>query len=137
MKKDSIIKILESRNIQPSYQRMKIFEYIMKHRTHPTVDAIYRSLAGEIPTLSRTTVYNTLKILAEKNLVSQVTIEENEVRYDYSEEPHLHFKCKKCGNLYDIFHRCDLLKEKEIDGHKIEEYHLYLKGLCKTCRAQE
>ena len=133
MKQEEIIKIMQDNGIQPSFQRMKIFEYLVRNRIHPTVEDIYSSLSARIPTLSKTTIYNTLKILVDKKIVGQVTVEENEVRYDYSENTHLHFKCKKCGGLYDIFHRCTLLNEKEIDGHSVEEYHLYLKGLCRNC----
>lgn len=134
MKQEEIIKKMQDNGIQPSFQRMKIFEYLVKNRTHPTVEDIYSSLSLKIPTLSKTTIYNTLKILVDKKLISQVTVEENEVKYDYSENSHLHFKCRKCGGLYDIFHKCALLNEKEIDGHSIDEHHLYLKGLCRNCR---
>ena len=134
MKQAEIMKKLQENGIQASYQRMKIFEYLVRNRTHPTVEDIYKHLCPKIPTLSKTTIYNTLKILVDRKVVSQVTVEENEVRYDYSESSHLHFKCKGCGELYDIFHRCALLNEKEIDGHSIEEHHLYLKGLCRNCR---
>ncbi|MBN1445504.1 MAG: transcriptional repressor [Candidatus Omnitrophica bacterium] len=134
MKQADIMKTLEDNGIQASYQRMKIFEYLVKNRTHPTVEDIYRYLSSRIPTLSKTTIYNTLKVFVDKKIISQVTVEEKEVRYDFSEGAHLHFKCKKCGELYDIFHKCSLLDEKEIDGHSVDEHHLYLKGLCKNCR---
>ncbi len=48
--------------IKPSYQRIKIYEYIFNNNIHPTVDNIYKKLLKEIPTLSKTTVYNTLKL---------------------------------------------------------------------------
>ena len=136
MKKEDIVKILENKEIQASFQRIKILEYLMKHRIHPAVDDIYKGLSSDIPTLSKTTVYNTLKVLVDKKIISIVTTEEDEARYDYSEEPHLHFKCKSCGVLYDIFHKCDILKQKEIEGHLIEEHHIYFRGLCKKCRKE-
>ena len=49
---------LKKHNIKPSYQRMKIFQYLLDNHNHPTVDTIYRALCTEIPTLSKTTVYN-------------------------------------------------------------------------------
>ncbi len=133
MNRESIVQLLESKNVQASYHRLKILEYLVNHRTHPTVDTIYRSLEKEIPTLSRTTVYNTLKVLVAKKIVSQVTVEENEVRYDYSGSAHLHFKCRKCGVVYDIFHDCELLSRKEIEGHIVDEYHMNFRGTCKKC----
>ena len=35
---------LKSHDIKPSYQRIKVFEYLMQHKNHPTVDMIYKSL---------------------------------------------------------------------------------------------
>lgn len=134
MTKESIIKKMEEKEVQASYQRIKILEYLMKHRTHPTVDDIYKGLSDEIPTLSKTTVYNTLKVLVDKKIVSLVTTEEDETRYDYSEEKHLHFKCKQCGEIYDIFHQCEILKKNEIDGHLIDEHHIYFRGICRECK---
>jgi hypothetical protein len=47
---------------------MKILEYLRSVCTHPTVDEVYVKLHPGLPTLSRTTVYNTLKLLAEKGI---------------------------------------------------------------------
>jgi len=128
-----IRKLFEKYEIQPSFHRFKIFQYLMENKNHPTVEQIYKNLVKDIPTLSKTTVYNTLKQFFTKGIISEIIIEENEIRYDTNTSPHIHFKCTKCGNLYDIFKNCEILKQKEIDGHKIDEYHLYLRGICKNC----
>lgn len=134
MNKRQMITRLEEKGIQASYQRIKILEYLMKNRIHPTVDDVYKALKNEIPTLSKTTVYNTLKTFVEKRIISLVTTEEDEQRYDYAGENHLHFKCKRCGALYDVFHKCEVLQRRQIQGHLIEEAHIYLIGVCKKCR---
>jgi len=136
MNKGQIIGKLEGKGIQASYQRIKILEYLMKNRIHPTADDIYKALRNEIPTLSKTTVYNTLKTLLEKRIIFIVTTEEDELRYDCAGENHLHFKCRRCGALYDVFHKCEILKRREIQGHLIEESHIYLIGVCKKCRKE-
>jgi Fur family transcriptional regulator, peroxide stress response regulator len=51
---------LINRAIRPSYQRLKILEYLTNNQSHPTVDQIFQNLHLEIPTLSKATVYNTL-----------------------------------------------------------------------------
>ena len=71
---------MEKEGIHQSYHRLKILEYMMNHRTHPTVDMIYKGLSKEIPTLSKTTVYNTLKLFLSKDIVQELTIEEKEMR---------------------------------------------------------
>jgi Fe2+ or Zn2+ uptake regulation protein len=133
MKKEEILKIFKEKGIKPSYQRIKIFTYIIEKMNHPSVDEIYENLNKEIPTLSKTTIYNTLKLFVSKKLLSEVLIEEDEVRYDYFEKPHLHFKCKICKKIYDIYKECPIVECKEVDGHKIEEHHIYLIGICKNC----
>ena len=51
--------------VRPSVQRLAIVEFLLTHATHPTVEDVYQGLCTKIPTLSRTTVYNTLRLLSE------------------------------------------------------------------------
>ena len=64
---NNTIQYLLSHNVKPSAQRIAIMKYLLEHRAHPTVDRIYTELLPAMPTLSRTTVYNTLRVLAENN----------------------------------------------------------------------
>ena len=130
---NSIIDILKENDIAPSMQRIKILEYLKSYKTHPTADMIYQALADEMPTLSKTTVYNTLKTFAEKGILVALSLFENEVRYEYNTEPHIHFKCTKCNNLYDLDKAYDRYDENMIDGHKVNEHHVNLRGVCKEC----
>ena len=59
---DKLREYLENEGVHPSYHRLKILEYLMNHRTHPTVERIPKEPSKEIPTLSKTTIYNTLKL---------------------------------------------------------------------------
>lgn len=125
--------ILEGVKIKSSYQRMKILEHLQRSRRHPTVDMIYRALIKEIPTISKTTVYNTLRAFVEKGLVADLTISGGESRYDYIFSPHSHFLCKKCGNVLDIESHKLPCKVDKIEGNKVDEAHVYFKGICKKC----
>ena len=129
--------VLKEHGIPPSLQRIKILEYLHNFKTHPTADMIYRALADEIPTLSKTTVYNTLKAFTEKGIIMELSLFENEVRYEYNTEPHIHFKCINCGKIYDISKSFECLKNEEIEGHKVLEHHINLKGICKNCLNKE
>jgi Fe2+ or Zn2+ uptake regulation protein len=124
---------LTENEIKPSYQRIKIFEYLYQEMNHPTVDLIYKTLAPEIPTLSKTTVYNTLKLFVDKGITSTVTIENNEVRYDAELTLHGHFKCNICGVIVDVPLNIQQLKLNELEHFKIEETNVYLKGKCNKC----
>ena len=124
---------LTSNNIKPSLQRIKIFEYLYENREHPTVDAIYSDLVSAMPTLSKTTVYNTLKLFIDNGITHTVTIEDNEVRYDAIMEEHGHFKCNSCGSVYDVEIDFSALKFKEMNSFKVEKTNIYLKGECNKC----
>jgi Fur family peroxide stress response transcriptional regulator len=130
---DKMRGFLESRGVKPSYQRMRILEYLMRHHDHPSVDAIFQALSPDIPTLSRTTVYNTLSLFTQKGIVASLTVVNNELRYDLLEEPHAHFQCRVCSRLFDIPLKSDLFLTDCIDEHQVEEIQITFKGKCKTC----
>lgn len=124
---------LRKSGIKPSFQRMKIFEFLANNPIHPTVDTIYKALVPEIPTLSKTTVYNTLNLFIDHNIAQLITIEDNETRYDADTSIHGHFKCHECDNVYDFTADCQSLISKGLDGFLIKEQHIYFKGICASC----
>ncbi|HEC79474.1 MAG TPA: transcriptional repressor [candidate division WOR-3 bacterium] len=127
---------LEEKGLKPTYPRLKVIEYLSDNiNSHPTVEMIYEALKGEIPTISITTIYNTLNAFLENKLVAAETITGTEIRYDIVTTPHHHFLCKICGRIIDIEISCPIFGDgkKMINGHKIEEVHGYFKGICKDC----
>jgi len=134
LKKD-LKELLNLKGIKPTYPRVAILHYILKYKTHPTADEIFNALLEDIPSLSIATVYNTIKLFLQKQLLAEVTIEENELRVDGNVEPHIHFKCEICQKIYDCYEdkKETLLDKKFIDGHKILQYHINFKGICRTC----
>jgi len=122
--------------IKPSVQRMAIMEFLLENRTHPTVDEIYTALSPFIPTLSKTTVYNTLKIFTEQGAIQTLTIDEKNTCYDVDTSLHSHFLCKRCNKIYDLFDDKSFFPMNTrsfVDGHKVIETHYYYKGYCKEC----
>lgn len=73
---------LISYNIKPSVQRIAIMDYLLAHKTHPSIDEIYLALCKDIPTLSKTTVYNTLKLFVEHGAALMLTIDEKNACFD-------------------------------------------------------
>ncbi|MCI1647044.1 MAG: transcriptional repressor [Bacteroides sp.] len=132
----NVIEHLQEHSIKPSVQRIAIMQYLIEHRTHPTVEEIYSTLLPTIPTLSKTTVYNTLKLLSEHGAAQTLTIDERNTCYDADTSPHAHFLCKHCGKVYDLPIQNDAkqVEEMSINGHEIQEIHYYYKGICKECK---
>ena len=67
-------------------QRMAIMDFLIANRIHPTADEIYNALYPTIPTLSKTTVYNTLKLFTEQGAVKALVIDEKNVRFDIDDK---------------------------------------------------
>ncbi len=125
--------MLAKNNIRPSYQRIKILDYLIKNQFHPNVDRIYKDLQSEIPTLSKATIYNSLDLFVAAGLVRVLTIEDHETRYDIVTENHGHFKCEECGAIYNFKVDIDLLTTDELTDFKILDRNVYFKGVCSKC----
>lgn len=128
---------LKARNIHPSHQRLKVLEYLVQNQIHPTADQIFTGLQKELSTLSKTTVYNTLRVLAEAGLVRPISIDGNEARYDILTQDHGHFQCAACGAVYNFEIDPAALTSKELDHFQIYDRNVYFKGLCPRCLANK
>lgn len=121
--------------LRPSVQRVAIMEYLQTHSTHPTVEDVYQEIVKIIPTLSRTTVYNTLRLFSEHHAAQMITIDNHRVCYDGDIHPHVHFYCRQCGKVYDLMGELAPVIENPrlFDGHLVDEAQLYYKGTCSEC----
>jgi len=129
-----VAQILQARGLRPSPQRVAIFAYLHHNKSlHPTVDMVYKTLAPNYPTLSKTTVYQTLETLYECGLVHKIS-EEGEMRFDAEILKHGHFKCTKCNTISDVFYSAKASLPQPDPGFLVKETHLYHQGHCPTCR---
>lgn len=134
MKEKEAYNRLIGNGIRPSVQRLAIMEYLLNHDNHPTVDEVYQVLNSSIPTLSRTTVYNTLRLLSENHAAQMITIDDHHVCYDGNTKPHVHFLCRECGKLMDFFdEQAPHHEPRFIEGNLVDEEQLYYKGVCADC----
>lgn len=129
--------LLQESGVSPSIQRIKILKFIMDNVNHSSVDSIYQELIHEIPTLSKTTVYNTLALFVKKDIINSIIIDNTEILYEQSQKPHAHFQCKICKNIFDINVSSNLYGINEIEYHKVEKVSIQLRGICKKCLVSE
>ena len=137
---------LAEKGLSITQPRVQILSYLMTHHTHPVIDTIYKDLVGNNPTLSRTSVYNTVKTLNAYGLVHILTIDGHQVCVDEDTSPHGHLLCIRCGKVYDVPMQGPKAKGQQpkakgqqptanslLDGNEILEVHQYYKGICKHC----
>jgi len=125
---------LKERGILLTIQRSAVLDFLQDNTQHPTAEAIYQSLRGMYPALSRATVYNTLDLFKQHGLIQEITIERSKAHYDYNTESHHHFFCRHCGRIYDVgTEKIHCAREGWMDGHKMEDARLYIIGTCAAC----
>jgi Fur family peroxide stress response transcriptional regulator len=133
-KKDTIILKLKQKGVKVTPQRIAIINYLENVQSHPTAEDIYLKVVKDYPTISLATIYNTMEKLEEIDEVIKLKIsKDNIVNYEYKNEPHHHFYCKKCNKIFDVNVECKISNSKNINGHKVEEVHGYFKGICVNC----
>lgn len=124
---------LEKHGIKPSITRLKIYQYLLEY-DHPSVDEIYQALKSDLPTLSKTTVYNVLNLFVEKDIVSTLSLDTKELRYEVDQDLHSHFQCIQCGEIYDFPYVKVDYNQIHQDGFESLEHNLVIKGICKNCK---
>ena len=130
MKKTEIQDFLREKGIMPSPQRVEIYKYLRDNKNHPTVDMIYKDLVQKFSSLSKTTVYNTLKFFVEHNVAIEIIIDKNEIRYDADISVHGHFYCKECKEIFDFKINTEKIIPEILKDAKLDEHHFYIKGVC-------
>ena len=126
---------LKSHNISPSIQRLEILSFLLVSTIHPSADEIYAHLKDQIPTLSKTTVYNTLKLFIKENLIQTLNIDDKEERFDVAVRKHAHYLCSKCGKIEDIDNKeiIDILSKNTIDNNQVDFSVINFVGVCSDC----
>lgn len=128
---------LLKKGIRPSYQRIRVLEYLHEKKGHPTVDEIFLFLSSEIPSLSKATIYNTLHTFVEVGLARTIGIDGDEMRYDITLTNHGHFKCDVCGTITNFAIDIDRYPAHELDQFEIKDKNVYFNGICPNCLGQQ
>ncbi len=120
--------------IRPSAQRMAVMGFLLDNHIHPSVEQIYSMLSPGMPTLSKTTVYNTLKILESRGAIVTIDIDPACERYDADTSVHGHFFCRGCGAVSDVWLKDHKFASKNApEGVVVDSVQLLYKGVCADC----
>lgn len=102
MTREQIARELNQHGLKPTEQRLRVAEILMSVPTHMTAEQILAAVRQGSERVSKATVYNTLKVLAERGLVRQIHLDPERSVYDSTRAPHHHFHDLETGELRDI-----------------------------------
>nr|WP_162258004.1 transcriptional repressor [Liquorilactobacillus oeni] len=129
---------LKQYKIKNTPQRQVILSYLMSSHAHPSIEMIFKYVRGNGFSVSLATVYNTLQLLIDHNLIIEIAADSGgHMRYDYIEAPHYHVICVNCNKIVDVFDDSYKQNEKEAvkkTGFQVfnSQYEVY--GLCPECQ---
>lgn len=128
---------LEKNNLKHTRQRELILTAFLEAKGHVTSDDLFQTVREQHPTIGYTTVYRTMKLLAEAGLATERHFDDGITRYELEQEHHDHLVCEKCGKIIEF--ECEAIEtaQREIarsHGFEVLRHRHELYGNCRDCR---
>ena len=137
-------KILRDNGLKVTTQRLVILQVLYSRpRVHMTAEEIYDLVKKKHPDIGLATVYRTIQMLSDLNLIDKLNLDDGYVRYEIGitddesdAHHHHHLICNECGNIYPF--EDDLLYEleekiKNTTGFQVNDHEVKFFGYCKSC----
>jgi len=131
-------KVLQEKGYRLTPQRMMVIEALHNANSHISAEEIYGQLHARYPYSNISTVYRSLELLKELNLVTETDFGEGRVRYHVAEKSHHHhLVCRKCGRVINL----EEAALYSLKGALLRDYdfeadlrHIAISGECSECR---
>lgn len=136
--------LLKDKGLKVTSQRLRVLEALAEcPGKHLAAEEIYEIVKIDCPEIGLATVYRTIQLLLELNLIDRINLDDGFVRYEIgsvgeseSKHHHHHLICQKCGKVFSF--QDDLLEELEekivkTTGFQVSDHEVKLYGCCKEC----
>ena len=142
--REEFIALLKNKGLKVTNQRLLVLEALAAcPDRHLTAEEIYEIIKTDCPEIGLATVYRTIQLLLELQLIDRINLDDGFVRYEIgngkeggTKHRHHHLVCRKCGRV--ISFQDDLLEELEdkivkTTGFQVMDHEVKLYGYCKEC----
>ncbi len=136
---EELTQIFRARGLKITPQRQSIFRVLHQSTVHPTAEAVFDSVRGEMPTISLRTVYQTLNDLSAMGEIHAIDLGTGSARFDPHTGPHHHLVCEVCGRVQDV--EADFpgvtVPDAHASGFTVTTTEIVFRGRCRDCTAAE
>lgn len=119
--------------------RLAVLEVIEQEGEHLDPAQILLRAQSIHPAIGRATVYRTLELLTQLNIVRPIYVGEHGPTYIRAEGGHHHLVCSTCGIVID-FDQCmagDMMRDlTDRFGFQIQSHLLEFYGICVNCQSK-
>lgn len=135
---------LKKKGYKLTFQRQKILDVIINNKyKHLTSEEVYKFIKDDYPEIALATVYRTIQLLEEANVLCKFDISQSGIKYEVMEldnkHQHPHFICTSCKRIFPIKEDgidLEFLESKLNDKYKFKMANCNIKlyGIFKKCR---
>ncbi len=132
---------LKEKECKLTPQRRATLDVLIENQSkHLSTEDIYELVKNKFPDVGLATIYRTLQLFDDFNIIKKLDFNDGCYRYELSEDQrhqHHHLICIKCGSVYEFDD--DLLDELEEKIYKSNDFtvldHMVkFFGYCKDCK---
>ena len=130
---------LREKGLKQSSKRDRVLEVFLATHDHLTTEELHKLVKEQDASIGYTTVYRTLKLLAQCGLAYEVSFHDGVARYEHGlhRRTHHHMVCTTCGDSFEFF-----APELEAVERRIgEQFHFapsrhtfQIFGTCRACQ---
>jgi Fur family ferric uptake transcriptional regulator len=125
-------------------ERFEVLDAALEHDGHFGADDLFIKLKNLKSKVSRATVYNTIELLAQCDLLSKRNFGDNLTRYEsnFKKQTHDHLICVNCGKIVEFSDdRLNLIPQEITKnlGYDLDSYSFNIFARCKNqkdCKKQ-
>lgn len=141
-------KMLKEKGLKVTNQRLVVLEVLAEHKDrHMAAEDIYDLVRVDFPEIGIATVYRTVQLLLDMQMIDRIELNDGCVRYEIGHQflgeakhYHHHLICRSCGKV--IAFDDDLLEElekhiEETLGFHVLDHELKLYGKCRECMRKD
>ena len=132
---------LKERGLKSTGQRDDIARVFFDHGHHISAEELYAEVKKINPHVGYATIYRTLRLLKECELLYERHFDEGQARYEaVGERHHDHFICERCGRIIEFenaaIERMQNIVARDL-GVTLTRHKMELYGICSDCHAQQ
>lgn len=132
------IEKLTEAGLKTTIQRVAVLDFLENTIEHPSAEVVYKAIHEKYPSITLSTIYNTLEKFVETGIINKVFTLDGKARYDARMKKHHHLYDKNSGKIVDIFDEelneilTKYIENKNLKKFEINDFQIDFTGKIKN-----